>query len=182
MSEHDDKLLDHEYDGIRELDNALPAWWLATFIGTVIFGCIYYLHYTSGSGPTLDQELASSMQVVKAARGSGPNFTEESLAALFNAENAKKGRETFTAKCAACHGPEGGGLIGPNLTDDSWLNGKGQRMDIYRIVSEGVAAKGMPAWGELLPKEEIISVAAYVHSIVGTNVPGGKPPQGNKVQ
>ncbi len=181
MSDEKEPMMDHEYDGIRELDNALPAWWIATFVGTVIFGCIYFVHYTTGAGLTSDQELAASMEVIKGARGSGPSYTEEGLGSLFNPENVKAGQAVFVAKCAACHGPDGGGVIGPNLTDDSWINGKGTRVEIVRLISEGVVAKGMPAWGELMPREELVAVASYVYSIVGTNVPGGKPPQGNKV-
>lgn len=180
MSDNHGPLLDHDYDGIRELDNALPAWWIATFVGTVIFGFIYYLHYSSGAGPTSDQELKASMAVIKDLRGSGPQYSEESLGALFGVDKSEAGRGLFAGKCAACHGPDGGGLIGPNLTDRFWLNGQGRRIDIHRVIVEGVPAKGMPPWGEALPPEEIVALASYVYSLSGTNVPGGKPPQGTE--
>lgn len=180
MSDRDENLLDHDYDGIRELDNRLPEWWLFLFFATIIFSFVYYLHYEVAGGPDSDQELATSMARIQSLKKAGPSFTEEKLAALFTDEGVKQGHEVFAAKCAMCHGPDGGGLIGPNLTDNHWLHGKGTRLDVAKVIGEGVVSKGMPAWAEQISEGELVAVAAYVYSLKGRNVPGGKPPQGEE--
>lgn len=177
-ADNDERLMAHEYDGIRELDNDLPIWWLATFGGTIIFAFVYWIHYQVGGGPTNTESLNVAMSAVQAQKGTGPSFTEDQLNALFTDQKVSDGRGVFAAKCAACHGPEGGGLIGPNLTDKAWLHGRGTREDLFHVISKGVPEMGMPAWGEMLPPDDVIAAAAFVHSIKGTNVPGGKPAQG----
>lgn len=181
---HDDEplMLDHDYDGIRELDNQLPEWWLAIFFATIIFAFIYWLHYQIAGGLTTRQELAVAMKKIQEQRPAGPQFTDEKLAALFSADAISKGREVFAGKCAACHGPAGGGLIGPNLTDKFWLHGKGSRTDIATVIAVGVTDKGMPAWGETLPEGDVVAAAAFVYSLKNSNVPGGKPPQGQEAE
>lgn len=180
-SPNDEKMTNHEYDGIRELDNDLPLWWLITFLGTIIFAFIYWIHYASGTGPTQTEELAVVMKQIQAQKGTGPSLTEGQLEALFTGETAQKGHEIFSAKCASCHGPEGAGLIGPNLTDAYWINGHGTRTDLFRVIGGGVPQNGMPAWAELMNEGDLVAAAAYVYSIHGKNLPG-KPPQGEKVE
>jgi len=185
MSHDDDKLIQgHEYDGIHELDNPLPGWWLVTFYGTIIFAFLYYIHYTFTDAPTLSKELEISMTSIKAAKAtaSSVSISEDELSKQFTPEVLAQGKALYAAKCAACHAPAGGGLIGPNLTDSFWIHGKGQRADLYKIITEGVVDKGMPAWGEMLKSDELIAVVGYTHSLKGTNTPGGKPPQGNEVK
>ena len=179
-SDEDVKLTGHKYDGIEEFDNVLPAWWLYIFFGTIIFGFIYFLHYSTGSGPTQRQELQVSLDQIRALKKGGPTYTEEKLAALFDEKLTHEGREVFAAKCVACHGPAGGGLIGPNLTDKSWIHGQGTRADILKVISEGAPDKGMPAWGEQMAENEILEVASFVYSIKGTFAKDGKPAQGTE--
>jgi cytochrome c oxidase cbb3-type subunit III len=174
-----DKLLDHEYDGIQELDNNLPLWWLWTFFGAIIFSFIYWLHYSfSGDGPTLDQELQTAMARIEqnrqkiAQESGGSEISEEMLLA-----NGKKVYQNF---CASCHLDNGGGSVGPNLTDDYWIHGA-ERKDITRVIVEGVLEKGMPAWGGVIKPTDIEAVVVYVESLKGKNVSGGKGPQGEKV-
>lgn len=181
MSDQDRHMLDHEYDGIRELDNNLPEWWLALFALTIIFAFLYYIHYEVAGGPSTNEELATSLQAVQAMKKDGDVMTEEKLESLFGGEAVTEGRASFAAKCAACHRDDGGGLIGPNLTDGSWIHGKGSRVDIYGAIANGVPSMGMPAWKDMMPASELIAVSAFVHSLKGRNVPGGKPPQGNAV-
>ncbi|PWU19534.1 MAG: nitrogen fixation protein FixP [Bdellovibrio sp.] len=183
-----------ENDGIQELDNPLPGWWLVTFYGTIIFAFFYWIHYTFTNAPDLQGELKLAMDELERVRknsggdagggGSGgalPAESEEQLAALFApGDRADQGKVVFAAKCASCHGPEGAGLVGPNLTDKFWIHGKGTRKDILAVISGGVKDKGMPAWSEMLSKEELYSSAAFVFSIKGKNLPG-KPPEGNEV-
>ncbi len=170
----------HVYDGIEEHDNVLPTWWLITFFGTIIFGFIYFIHYETGSGPSTQEELKVALAQIQSLKKGGPVFSEERLQALFNEDAMKQGHEIYTAKCSACHGPQGEGLIGPNLTDNFWVSGKGSRVDILGVINQGVPAKGMPAWGEQITEGELVAVAAYVTSLKGRQVPNGKPPQGTE--
>jgi cytochrome c oxidase cbb3-type subunit 3 len=181
-----DPLTDHEYDGIQEYDNPLPTWWLWTFFLTIIFAFLYYIHYEVGGGPTLKDELAVAMKNLEtAAAQHAPAVTEseEMLAdAMKDPKLAELGGAAFTAKCAACHGPQLGGLIGPNLTDNFWLHGKGTRMDIATVIRKGVPEKGMPPWESMLSKDEVYGLTAYILSKKGSNPANAKAPQGDEVK
>ena len=178
----DEKLIrDHEYDGIRELDNPLPGWWLATFYGTIIFAFLYYIHYTFTDAPNLKQEFEMAMEQLKSIKVATTTLpSEDELVAKFNGSSQVSGKAIFISKCASCHGEKGAGLIGPNLTDNAWIHGKGTRSDIYKTISEGVLDKGMPAWAEMLKSDELSDVTSFVFSIKGMFAPGGKPPQGSE--
>lgn len=184
--ENKEPLTNHDYDGIQEYDNPLPSWWLWTFFFTIIFASLYYLHYEFGGGPTLQDELKESMKSIEqAAKKNAPveAETEEQLAGIMGDPKViQAGATLFGAKCAVCHGPELGGLIGPNLTDNYWIHGKGTRADILHVVREGVADKGMPPWGPILSKEEIYSAVAFVFSKKGSHPANPKAPQGEKVE
>ena len=189
MSERNDEkslLLDHNYDGIQELDHPLPRWWIWLFYLTIIFSVFYMVYYIPSWGPTLRQELAADMKQISEARAQnepppdqGPS--EDSLLALA-ADPAKveNGKAAFVGKCAACHGDQGQGGIGPNLVDDYWIHGTGKLTDIATVVSQGVADKGMPPWGAVLTPEELGNVVAFIRSIRGTNPPNAKEPQGQQ--
>ncbi|MGE3759239.1 MAG: cbb3-type cytochrome c oxidase N-terminal domain-containing protein [Pseudobdellovibrionaceae bacterium] len=178
----DPLLTDHEYDGIQELDNSLPDWWLAIFLATIAFSFLYILHYESGAGLTNAQELQVAMDHLKSLKKEGPFFSEDQLNAKFTADFSERGHAVFESKCASCHGGRGEGLIGPNLTDLHWLHGQGTKSDILKIISSGAPEKGMPAWSEMISEDELLSVSSYVSSIKGTHVSGGKPPQGQEYQ
>lgn len=180
-------LLDHNYDGIHELNHPLPMWWVIIFVGTVVFSIPYYFYYTHGSGPSLDQELAADMKVINenkaayAAKQGG--FNEEEYNAYIASDPAKvaqSGKKTYKRKCKACHGAQGEGGIGPNLTDMFWINGDGSTAAIYKVVDKGVVEKGMAAWGEVLGKEKLMAVVEYVKQFKGTNPPNAKAPQGTE--
>jgi cytochrome c oxidase cbb3-type subunit 3 len=181
-----DPLTDHEYDGIQEYDNPLPTWWLWTFFLTIIFAFLYYIHYEIGGGQTLQQELAVAMQNLEtAAAQHAPAVTEtEELLTeeMKNPKLAELGAAAFGSKCAACHGPQLGGLIGPNLTDNFWLHGKGTRMDIVGVIRKGVPEKGMPPWENMLSKDEVYGLTAYILSKKGSNPPNPKAPQGEEIK
>lgn len=185
--QNDDKLqLDHEYDGIKELNNPLPNWWLLIFIGTIIFSFIYILYYHFGlGGPSSDQELQADLKEVQmvAEKNAPPTVevTEESLLALVsNTEAVKRGQEVFSQQCAACHGAKGEGTIGPNLTDSAWIHGEGKLVDIVKTINEGVGDKGMPAWKSVIKAEDIHKITAYIRTLKGSNPPNGKAPQGTE--
>lgn len=187
MSEDKDKdnLTGHDYDGIQEYDNPLPNWWLMTFFGTIIFAFLYWIHYEFAGGPTLLMELKDDMAVIEAAHHSagkkGSQDTEESLALLLkDSAFVNKGKDIYQAKCAACHGNELQGLIGPNLVDEYWIHGKGNLKGVIEVVRDGVLDKGMPAWDGMLKDEEIKQVVVFVVSLKGSKPPNPKAPQGEK--
>ena len=180
-----DELLSGNYDGIQEYDNNLPRWWSQLFILTVIYAVIYVVYAHLIGTPTDHQMLAEELRrlegqrlALEAERNDSADTSDSLLAIASNVELVGKGREVFSQKCAACHGPSGQGLVGPNLTDEFWLHG-GQIDQINRTIYDGVPEKGMLAWKSLLSREELQGVLAYVWSIRNTNVPG-KAAEGSK--
>lgn len=188
MSEQKEaRILDHDYDGIQEFDNPLPGWWLATFYGAIVFAFLYVGYYQFGPGKGSVESLTEEMAELRArelaaAPGEQPP-TEEALAAIaHDPARMSAGRTVFAEKCASCHAPDGGGLIGPNLTDRFWIHGKGSLTDILAVVNEGVLDKGMPPWKSMLKKDEVQSVVAYAHTLKGTHPAKPKEPQGAEVK
>ena len=182
-SNHSDEK--HVYDGIEEHDNMLPRWWVAILYGTIAFGFAYFGYYTFGPGPTLVQEYEREIQEIEfrelAAKGAHKALGEPELVSLVQQPARRtKGSQVFQGKCVACHGPQGGGGIGPNLTDAHWIHG-GKLTEIVRVINEGVSDKGMPPWGPILSPDEVYAVVAYIRSIRGSNPAGAKTPQGEKV-
>ncbi|MBL8989739.1 MAG: c-type cytochrome [Gemmatimonadetes bacterium] len=177
-----DRLLDHEYDGIQEYDNPMPRWWLATFWVTIIFSIIYVLNVPGvgiGKGRIADYEADMAKAAELAAKNDPlAGLTDEQLlAAAADPAQRALGSTTFTSMCASCHLADGGGLIGPNLTDAYWING-GKPLEIINTISIGVAAKGMPAWGKILKPDQLKAVTGYVLALKGTTPKTPKAPQG----
>ena len=174
-----DKLLEHSYDGIQEYDNPMPAWWVTVFWATIIFAIAYYLVPGLGLGKGRMDEYNTDMAAFRAAHPVNTGGADPAtLLAVANKPDAvQAGKGVFTAKCAACHAADGGGSIGPNLTDDAWIHGA--TIDsIYATVNNGVLAKGMPNWGKLLKPDEMSNVVAYVWTLHGTTPATPKAPQG----
>ena len=175
--------MDHNYDGIRELDNSLPPWWLYGFYLTIIFGFVYLVHYhVTKTGDLSAQEY--NMEVAKAKaeveaymKTSANNVDESNVKYLENEEDLKKGRDTYLANCSACHGKLGEGSVGPNLTDEFWIHGGGI-VDIFKTIKYGFAERGMKAWKDDLSPVQMAEVASFVKSLKGTNPPNGKEKQG----
>ena len=173
----------HEYDGIQECDNALPRWWLWIFFGTLGFGVVYFLSAESfkvtpspraAYSAEMERIAAEEAKKIKAAGA----VTDDSLVALTkDPKTIDEGKAVFTTTCAPCHAANGGGGIGPNLTDEFWLHG-GKPTSVYSTIKEGFTQKGMPAWGGSLGEERVRLVSAYVLSLKNTKVSGGKAPQG----
>ncbi len=182
---YEDPLMDHAYDGIQEFDNPMPRWWVRIFWGTFFFSLAYLFHYWFGNGESIAESYDQEMEVVNAARAKEAMeqaVSEETLAqVLDDAASLSVGANVFTDKCVTCHLEKGQGSIGPNLTDNHWIHGKGQLMDIYNVVSEGIPAKGMPAWSRQLTPTELRQVVAYVGTLRGTNIEG-KPPEGEPIE
>jgi cytochrome c oxidase cbb3-type subunit 3 len=180
-----DRVLEHEYDGIKEYDNPMPRWWLATFWVTILFSILYLLNLPGigiGKGRIAEYEADMARAAELAARNDPlRGLTNEALLAASKDPSSRAlGAATFSTMCGSCHLPDGGGLIGPNLTDVYWLHGD-QPLDIIKTINEGVAAKGMPAWGKILKPEQLEAVAAYVVSLRGTTPKTPKAPQGINV-
>lgn len=174
----------HEIDGIEEYDNKLPNWWLYTLFGSIVFAFGYWFVYqTAGIGKLPKAEYEAELDRVAAAQAGNAKLvpiTAEALSALAKDRGAvARGKQVFGSTCVACHRADGGGVVGPNLTDEFWLHG-GAADKIYKSVSEGVPDKGMPAWGKQLGPEKIQAVTAYLLTLRGTNVPGGKAAQGER--
>ena len=182
----EDRLLEHSYDGIQEYDNPMPRWWVITFWATIIFSILYALNVPgigNGKGRIADYEnemtTTATIQAKQVQAGGAP--TEESMAAMISdAQVLEDGKQVFATYCAACHRADGGGLIGPNLADDSWIHG-GSLPDIRSTVDAGVLAKGMPEWGKVLKPAQVTAVTVYVKSLGGTNPPNAKAPEGVKI-
>lgn len=180
-----DVLLDHNYDGIKELDNSLPPWWVWGFYLTIIFSVVYLLHYhVMDTGPSSEQEykneLAMAEQQIKERQSKMANFiSAETVIALNTPEALGEGKNIYEKNCVACHGNDGGGTVGPNLTDDFWIHGGGIK-NIFKTVTEGVPAKGMISWKAQLSPKQIQSVSSYILTLQGTKPASGKAPEGDK--
>lgn len=178
------ELLDHSYDGIQEYDNPLPAWWLWIFWVTIGFTPLYIVHYHFGQGDLVKAEYEGDLAAwneAEAARAMESGVVDEAtLTALTNdAGTVAAGEALFKASCVACHGDQGEGKIGPNLTDAYWIHG-GSLLQIHRTIDQGVPEKGMLAWGKTLAPEDVRRLAAYVGTLRGRELPG-LPPQGDKL-
>lgn len=176
-------LTDHSYDGIRELDNRLPPWWLYGFYFTILFGIVYLLHFhvfKSGdlSQVEYDKEMANAKAEVEAYLASLDNLVDETNVTLAEeTTDINAGKEMFIAKCAACHGQLGEGGVGPNFTDKYWLHG-GDIQSIFKTIKYGVPSKGMISWQSQLTPKEIQQVASFIYTLEGTDPPNPKDPQG----
>lgn len=178
-------MLDHNYDGIRELDNHLPPWWLGLLYGAIVFAVIYMFNYhIFGWSPLskgeYEQELTTAQkQIDEYQAKNASSIDEKTVKVLTDATTLGKGKEIFTGKCAACHGNAGEGSVGPNLTDEYWLHG-GTINDVFKTIKFGVPEKGMISWKATLKPNEIQNVSNYILSIQGSNPANAKAPQGVK--
>ncbi|MFI5148155.1 MAG: cbb3-type cytochrome c oxidase N-terminal domain-containing protein [Bacteroidia bacterium] len=178
-----DVLLDHNYDGIRELNNDLPPWWKYGFYLTILFAFIYLTHYHITKTGNLqiaeyNGELKQAELDAVEYRKKAANLIDEiNVKRLTDAGSLAEGKEIFLTNCAKCHLDDGGGKVGPNLTDDYWLHG-GSINDIFKTIKYGYTDKGMISWQGTLSPEQIAKVASFVKSLKGTHPLTPKEPQG----
>jgi len=181
--EKDPLLLDHEYDGIRELDNKLPRWWVWLFWGCNIFAVVYlgYYHvFAKGDLATLGQmrtEYQAEMKVGEAIKARAVAEFEAKMVSLEPSTDPvvlAEGEETFQKLCAPCHRQDGGGLVGPNLCDDYWIHGSNY-VDNLKTIWNGVPSKGMVTWKGVLKPATIQAVGSYIYTLRGSNPPNPKP-------
>ena len=182
-----DIMLDHNYDGIQELDNSLPPWWKYGFIITIVIAFVYLLNFhVLGSGKNPSEEYAAEMQKAKIEiaifESKNKDKIDENKVPMADAAGIAIGLQLFEGNCVACHIKGGAGSqeplsVGPNLTDEYWLH-KGSLNDIYTTIKNGYPDKGMQAWNTKFNPKEISQLASYIKSIRGTKLPNAKLPQG----
>lgn len=184
ISEEKDLVIDHEYDGIKELDNPIPIWFNALFYSTMTFAVVYILIYhVFGWGMNQNQEYAQEMERAEIAKqaylAQAANLIDES-SVVYDESKVAAGQAVFQANCVACHGGAGEGGIGPNLVDRFWLHG-GEIKDIFKTVKYGVPDKGMVPWEQTLTPGQIAEVSSYIVSIRDTKPANPKEAQGTEV-
>jgi cytochrome c oxidase cbb3-type subunit 3 len=176
-------LAGHEYDGIMELDNRLPRWWVWLFIITIVFAGIYMVRYhVLGIAPLQEEEYEQEMAM--AAEMYGKPDQEQNMATLTlltDEASLAAGKQIWTTHCVVCHLADGQGLVGPNLTDEFWIHGCSFE-DIYDIIVVGVPEKGMISWKDQLTPEQIQQVSSFIVTLKGTDPPNPKDPQGEKCE
>lgn len=183
IEKEDEIMMDHDFDGIKELDNKIPPWFNFLFYGTIVFAAIYLLNFhIFGTGKLMIDEYLSEIKAANEKREellkTGALINENNVTLLTDAASLEAGKSNFMVNCVPCHGPDGGGTVGPNLTDKFWIHGGGIN-NIFKTVKYGVPAKGMISWQALMTPKKMQEVASYVISLQGTNPPTGKQPEGN---
>ena len=178
-----DILLDHDYDGIKELDNALPPWWKYGFYITICIAVIYLFKYEvwhNGPNPTeeYNSEMITAREQVDAYLSSMKNNVDEKSVTMSDASGITAGAVIFSKTCVPCHGKKGEGGVGPNLTDDYWLHG-GAVADLFKTIKYGYPDKGMQSWQSTYSPLQMQELASYIKTLKGTNPPNGKAPQGD---
>ncbi len=177
-------VLDHNYDGIRELDNVLPPWWVYLFYATIIFAVVYLVrfHIIGDYDQELEyeQEVAAAQIAIEEYKKNAKDLVDvNTVEVLTDAADLSAGEKIFQTNCVACHMADGGGGIGPNLTDEYWILGGGIKNVFHTISEGGRDGKGMVAWKQTLKPAEIAQVASYVLSLGGTTPANPKAPEGD---
>ncbi len=184
IEEEGEIILDHNYDGIKELDNNLPPWWLYGFYASIIFAAIYLVRYHIFDGATqideLETELAEARVEIEAYKKTAKDLVDfNTVELLTSADDLNTGKSIFETNCVACHMADGGGGIGPNLTDKNWILGGGIK-NVFKTISEGGrSGKGMIPWKAQLKPSQIAKVASYVLTFEGTTPANPKAPEGD---
>lgn len=183
IEEEHEIILDHNYDGIRELDNSLPPWWKYMFYATIVFAVVYLVrfHILDGDNQAVeyDKAVAEARIEINKFKATTPDLFDLENVTLLTAEaDLKRGKAIFSLNCAACHMADGGGGIGPNLTDEHWILGGGIKNVVHTLVNGGRPGKGMISWNKTLKPEDIAKVGSYVISMQGTTPANPKAPQG----
>lgn len=184
IEEEHDVLLDHDYDGIKELDNVLPPWWVNLFYLTIIFAFVYLVRFHIYNDYDQASEFETEMAIAKAEvekyKLTAPDLMDkDKVTLLTDATALAEGKKLYETNCVACHKPDGGGSIGPNLTDEHWILGGGIKNVFNTLMEGGREGKGMVAWKATIKPSDLQKVASYVLSLQGTNPPDAKPAEGD---
>jgi len=177
-----DIMFDHDFDGIKELDSKIPPWFSWLFIITIIFAAYYMIDYhVIGSGQVQYEEYAQEVKIASLEREdlikSGAFVNEETVTLLSVASALDAGKAIYDLNCIACHASDGGGIVGPNLTDDYWIHGGGIK-NVFKVIKYGVVEKGMIAWQTQLNPNQMQEVASYILSLHGKTPAAPKQPEG----
>lgn len=182
MNDNNEPLMQgHDADGIRELDNKLPRWWVWLFYITIIFAVVYLLYYhVLGLGNLQAAEYVNEMKAGQALKDAAMSKFEAGIPALQPSTDPmviEQGRQIYAKLCAPCHRADGGGLVGPNLTDSYWIHGS-NFCDNVSVIWNGVPAKGMITWKNYLKPDDVYSVASFIYTLRGAKLAmPGKPPE-----
>jgi cytochrome c oxidase cbb3-type subunit 3 len=185
LEEEKDLVMEHQYDGIVELDNPTPPWFMYLFYISIIFAVIYGLNYhvlQDGSIQETEykEEVAIAEKVKEAYMKKFANsVNENNVTVLKDNKDLTEGSEIYKTNCVACHGDKGQGGVGPNLTDNFWIHG-GKINKLFHTITNGVPEKGMIAWNKTLNPIQIQKVSSFILSLKGTNPAGAKEPQGTE--
>lgn len=179
----DQLLLEHDYDGIKELDNNLPPWWVYLFYASIVFAVVYMVQYEVLGADNQEMELRkevaqAKIDIAEYMKTAPDMMDEKTVTLLTDPADLAAGKEIFTTNCAACHRADGGGQIGPNLTDEQWILGGGIKNVFHTLVNGGRDGKGMISWKGTLKPKEMQKVASYILSLKGSNPPDAKAPEG----
>ncbi len=183
--EHSAPLLDHNFDGIQEYDNPMPGWWKWMFVATIVFSVAYWPYYHFGApgrsvSDRFNVAMAENMRLQFAELGDLKSDEPTLLRMMADPGWVAFGESIYKANCASCHGVDGGGIVGPNLTDDVYKSVR-QPIDLLHVIQYGAAAGAMPAWQNRLHLNEQILVAAYVASLRGKTSQSPKGPEGSEI-
>ena len=185
MEQEYDIMLDHDYDGIKELDNVLPPWWVYMFYMTIVFAIVYLVRFHVINDYTQQEEFETEMETARVEiekyKLTAPDLLDKEKVTLLTDETSlAEGKKLYeTSTCTACHKPDGGGSIGPNLTDDHWILGGGIKNVFNTLMEGGREGKGMVAWKATIKPKDLQKIASYVISLQGTNPPDAKPAEGD---
>lgn len=185
LSMEKDMMIEHEFDGIAELDNPTPPWFMYLFYSTIVFAVIYlFAFHIVGNGQIMTNEYSEEIAVADKAHEQymkkfANSVNENNVKVLTDAKSLEDGSKIYTQNCVACHGDKGQGIVGPNLTDEFWLHG-GSTKDIFHTITEGVPEKGMISWKKSLNPIQVQHVVSYITTLQGTKPANAKEPQGDK--
>jgi cytochrome c oxidase cbb3-type subunit 3 len=180
IEQEQDVMLEHDYDGIKELDNVLPPWWVYLFYACIIFAVVYFVRFEVYGDYSQKEEFEAEMaqaeiDINEYLKTAPDMMDKESVTLLADAASLSEGKAIYTTNCVACHRPDGGGSIGPNLTDEYWILGGGIKNVFNTLVEGGRSGKGMISWKDQLKPSEMQKVSSYVLSLQGTNPVEPKP-------
>lgn len=190
IDEEKDLVMEHTFDGIAELDNPTPAWFMVLFYTTIVFAVVYMFSYhVVGWGKLQDEEYVVELEQAEAAKvaflqkpgNAGAVINENNIEVSTDKDMLLQGANLFKTSCAPCHGEHAEGLVGPNLTDEYWLHG-GDVKDVFKTIKYGVPDKGMIAWEKTLGAKQIAALTNYILSLKDSNPAGAKAPQGEKMK
>jgi cytochrome c oxidase cbb3-type subunit 3 len=185
IEEEQEIILDHNYDGIQELDNTLPPWWVYMFYATIVFAVVYLVRFEVLDGDSqiveYDKAVAEAQAELNTYKATATDLiTADNVILLTDDKDLARGKAVFNLNCASCHLDDGGGQIGPNLTDEYWILGGGIKNVFTTLLNGGRDGKGMISWKNTLKPADMAKVASYVISLQGTSPANPKAPQGEK--